>query len=386
MEKELQQLDKMVSEGKILEAFDKFFHNDVVTWSDKKDKTTSKDEKKNFLIDFFKKMKSLDESKLHDSFIDGNTSYSKYTFLFTNQEGEKLKWHEIIRRKWNDRLVVDEFYFQDSFSDLKNRIEKKKRKAKDKAVDKKTTKKVKAPKTEKKAFEMLTADQTPIDNSNLKSIKSEVQAKASTLTSKTKKATISEKKVFEQLTADQTPIENPNLKAIKSEVQVKASTQTTKTKKAPISEKKAFKQLIAVQTPIDNSNLKAIKPEVQVKASTQTTKTKKAPISIDTMSKPKALEEKKPITKVKKERDITLIEGIGPKIKELLAMDGIKTFDHVAKSKVEDLKNIMLTRGGTRYNANNPSTWPEQAALAALGKWEELKKLKAELKFGKRVE
>jgi hypothetical protein len=45
MIKQLAQLDKMISQGKIEEAFAKFFHDEVVTWSGKKDKTKSKKEK-----------------------------------------------------------------------------------------------------------------------------------------------------------------------------------------------------------------------------------------------------------------------------------------------------------------------------------------------------
>jgi hypothetical protein len=33
----------------------------------------------------------------------------------------------------------------------------------------------------------------------------------------------------------------------------------------------------------------------------------------------------------------------------------------------------------------NPSTWPQQAALAAEGRWQELRDLQRDLKSGKRV-
>lgn len=81
--------------------------------------------------------------------------------------------------------------------------------------------------------------------------------------------------------------------------------------------------------------------------------------------------------------DLKKIEGIGPKIAGLLAADGIATFAALAKAKQTKLKGI-LEAAGPRYKMHNPTTWPEQAKLAAAGKWEQLATLQDELKGGKR--
>jgi predicted flap endonuclease-1-like 5' DNA nuclease len=80
--------------------------------------------------------------------------------------------------------------------------------------------------------------------------------------------------------------------------------------------------------------------------------------------------------------DLTLIEGIGPKIAELLKNDGIVTFADLAVAKIDRLQAI-LTAAGSRYKMHNPGTWPKQSALARDGKKAELKKLQDELKGGK---
>lgn len=83
-----------------------------------------------------------------------------------------------------------------------------------------------------------------------------------------------------------------------------------------------------------------------------------------------------------KPTDLTAIEGIGPKIQELLNKAGIASLEQLADASPADLKTI-LTDAGTRYQMHDPSTWPAQAKLAAAGKMEELAALKAELKGGK---
>lgn len=82
--------------------------------------------------------------------------------------------------------------------------------------------------------------------------------------------------------------------------------------------------------------------------------------------------------------DLTRIEGVGPKIAELLMGAGIFTFAHLTRTDLAKLGEVLLD-GGSRYNRADPTTWPEQAALARDGKWVELETLQDELKGGKRV-
>jgi predicted flap endonuclease-1-like 5' DNA nuclease len=81
--------------------------------------------------------------------------------------------------------------------------------------------------------------------------------------------------------------------------------------------------------------------------------------------------------------DLTLIEGIGPKISQLLYSSGILSFSQLASIKLKDLRKI-LDEADLKFI--DPTTWPEQAKLAAAGDWETLHTLQDELKGGKRVD
>ena len=95
-------------------------------------------------------------------------------------------------------------------------------------------------------------------------------------------------------------------------------------------------------------------------------------------SKPKAAAATK---SAGKPDDLKKIEGIGPKISELLAAAGIPTFEALSKSDFDTLRGI-LDAAGSRYKIANPTTWPKQAKLAAEGKWDELKALQDRLNGG----
>jgi predicted flap endonuclease-1-like 5' DNA nuclease len=81
--------------------------------------------------------------------------------------------------------------------------------------------------------------------------------------------------------------------------------------------------------------------------------------------------------------DLTIIEGIGPKIEELLNQNDIRTFERLADTEVEDLYSILRS-GGSHFNMADPETWPRQARLAANRDWNKLDVLKAQLVAGVR--
>ena len=70
--------------------------------------------------------------------------------------------------------------------------------------------------------------------------------------------------------------------------------------------------------------------------------------------------------------DHKIVEGVGPKISELLKAGGINTWAELASTDVSKIKEILVA-AGSRYQMHDPSTWPKQAGLAAEGKWDELK-------------
>ena len=88
------------------------------------------------------------------------------------------------------------------------------------------------------------------------------------------------------------------------------------------------------------------------------------------------------IGKAVKQDDLTVVEGIGPKIKELFHNHDVKTWAALADCTVEKCQEVLKS-GGKRYEIHKPGTWPEQSRLAAEGKWQELKDWQDKLDGGK---
>ncbi|GHB77572.1 hypothetical protein [Persicitalea jodogahamensis] len=83
-----------------------------------------------------------------------------------------------------------------------------------------------------------------------------------------------------------------------------------------------------------------------------------------------------------KHDNLKIVEGIGPKIEQLLNKEGIITFRHLSEATNERLVDI-LRAGGSRFHMHDPESWPQQAELAADCKWDELKARQEALNKGR---
>ena len=80
--------------------------------------------------------------------------------------------------------------------------------------------------------------------------------------------------------------------------------------------------------------------------------------------------------------DLKVVEGIGPKIESIFKAAGINTLSELAATTSDRLREI-LQEAGKRYRMHDPTTWPEQASLAAAGDLEKLKELQDALMGGR---
>jgi large subunit ribosomal protein L27 len=85
-----------------------------------------------------------------------------------------------------------------------------------------------------------------------------------------------------------------------------------------------------------------------------------------------------------KQDDLKIVEGVGPKIEQLLHEGGILTWAELSVAPIARIQEI-LDAAGPRYQMHNPSTWPAQAKFAVEGRFEELKEYQDMLSGGRDV-
>ncbi len=86
-----------------------------------------------------------------------------------------------------------------------------------------------------------------------------------------------------------------------------------------------------------------------------------------------------------KDDDLQIVEGIGPKMNEVLTNAGISNWGVLASKSTADIRAILDAVNQKRYRIIDPSSWPVQAGLAQEGKWDELIKMQKSLSSGRKA-
>jgi large subunit ribosomal protein L21 len=80
--------------------------------------------------------------------------------------------------------------------------------------------------------------------------------------------------------------------------------------------------------------------------------------------------------------DLTVLEGIGPRVAKILSEAGITSFADLAKADAAEVDKVL---DANKLQMMDSEGWIEQAKLAATGDMEGLAKLQDELKGGRRA-
>ncbi len=83
--------------------------------------------------------------------------------------------------------------------------------------------------------------------------------------------------------------------------------------------------------------------------------------------------------------DLSVIDGIGPRISSVLRSAGITSFSKLAEREPEEIHGILVAENPSLTRLTDPSTWHEQARMAADAEWEDLRALQDSFKEERRA-
>ncbi len=192
-----------------------------------------------------------------------------------------------------------------------------------------------------------------------------IAAKEAKIAERRQKA-LDEKRAFHEMVSGKPP-----------KIEVAAATTTVAAGSAPVQEEaKTFAESVE-QTTVESLSEQPDTAEAPAPSAEEPAAKEAAPATVE--ETPVEAVEESPADDLKK------IEGIGPKIEETLQTAGIKSFNDLAAAKADSIKEILANAGGN-LATHDPTTWPEQAKMAAAGEWEKLQKWQDELMGGKVVD
>jgi ketosteroid isomerase-like protein len=106
-----QTLNDMVLNGKALEAFERFYADDVTMQENSDEPRVGKEANRKAEEEFFSSLAEFHEGKVLASAVNGDTSFSEWFVDVTFKNGHRYKLAQVAVRKWKDGKVVHERFF-----------------------------------------------------------------------------------------------------------------------------------------------------------------------------------------------------------------------------------------------------------------------------------
>lgn len=107
-----QELNQMVLNGQAMEAFEKFYSEDVVMQENSNEPVVGKDANRKREEEFFASLEEFHGAGVLASASAGDRSFSEWWMDVTIRGAGRVKMEQVTVRSWKDGLVVSErFYY-----------------------------------------------------------------------------------------------------------------------------------------------------------------------------------------------------------------------------------------------------------------------------------
>jgi len=112
----VEQLVELVEQGNLLEAFERFYAEDVAMRENTNPPTVGKAANRQREIEFVNSVREVHQSRAAFVAVDGDRAVIGWELEFTNKDGQRLRLDQVAVQTWQDGRIVDERFVYDSGS------------------------------------------------------------------------------------------------------------------------------------------------------------------------------------------------------------------------------------------------------------------------------
>ena len=111
IKEKITELNELVLAGKALEAFDKFYHNDVQMRENENAPTVGKEANRKREVEFFSNISDFRKAEVRGVSIGDNLSAVIWHYDYTHKEWGVRNYAQVSVQHWKDGLIVMEQFF-----------------------------------------------------------------------------------------------------------------------------------------------------------------------------------------------------------------------------------------------------------------------------------
>ena len=110
----LEDLNRLILDGKSLEAFETYYHEDVAMQENNLEPTLGKNENRVREHDFFANVTEFRGASVGAMAVRGNTSFVVWSFDYTHKQWGERKYTQVSVQNWKDGQIIKEQFFYGS--------------------------------------------------------------------------------------------------------------------------------------------------------------------------------------------------------------------------------------------------------------------------------
>ncbi|MBN9382017.1 MAG: nuclear transport factor 2 family protein [Chitinophagaceae bacterium] len=114
IQKKLTDLNTLVLQGKALEAFEKYYHPDVVMQENHLEPTVGKDANRQRELAFFDAVTEFRDARVLGTAVGEGISYVTWKYDYTHRDWGVRDYTQVSVQTWRDGLIVREQFFYGS--------------------------------------------------------------------------------------------------------------------------------------------------------------------------------------------------------------------------------------------------------------------------------
>lgn len=111
LKEKITELNRLVLTGQSMEAFERFYHNDVVMQENENSPTVGKDANRERELDFFGNVTEFRGAQVLEIALGDNISMVKWHYDYTHKEWGERKYTQVSVQHWRDGLIIREQFF-----------------------------------------------------------------------------------------------------------------------------------------------------------------------------------------------------------------------------------------------------------------------------------
>ncbi len=112
LEEKIQDLNRLVQEGRAMEAFERYYADDVRMQEGDATPTVGKEANRRREEDFFGNVIEFRGAEVHSVAVGDDTSAVEWTFDYTHREWGHQRYRQVAVQRWRDGKIVEERFYR----------------------------------------------------------------------------------------------------------------------------------------------------------------------------------------------------------------------------------------------------------------------------------